>query len=74
MENIVKRYNMDKLKKIRKFVAVGSAADALAVDRHTIQNYLKRGIFPGARRLPSGHWRIPIAEVNRIAEADYARK
>ncbi len=58
---------MEKLGKPQKFVAVGSAADALAVDRHTIQNYLKRGTFPGARRLPSGHWRIPLSEINRAA-------
>lgn len=64
---------MEKVKKIQQFVAAGGAAEVLSVDRHTILNYLKRGIFPGARRLPSGHWRIPLAEVSKLTEGAHGK-
>ena len=47
-------------------VSVGPAAVRLGVSRPTLIAYIERGAFPAAFQLPSGHWRIPLWQVEAL--------
>jgi excisionase family DNA binding protein len=49
------------------FVTAAEAAKRLGVDRHTILNWLLRGYLQGTMQSRRTGWRIPVAEVDRVA-------
>ncbi len=49
-----------------KLVSVGTVARLLGVSRPSVRSYIAEEVFPGAFQLPSGHWRIPLAEVEAL--------
>jgi excisionase family DNA binding protein len=48
-----------------KLVSVGVAADRLQVSASTVRNWIDKGYINGVR-LPSGHRKLPEAEVDRL--------
>lgn len=52
---------------MEKLLKVGEVARRLNVSRHTVLNWIKRGKIK-AIRLPSGRYRIPESEVEKILE------
>ena len=49
-------------------MSVGAAAKRLGVSPGTIRNWIAR-CYLGATMLPSGHRRIPVADVERVARS-----
>ncbi len=52
-------------------VGVGAAARVLSVSRPTVHNYLREGRFPGAFQLPTGVWRIPLANIEVLRQQPF---
>ncbi|MHC9767322.1 helix-turn-helix domain-containing protein [Corynebacterium diphtheriae] len=51
------------------WLTVSEAAERLpAVSIRSVQAWAKKGRFPNAIRLPSGHWRIPLEDVQAIVD------
>ena len=48
-------------------LSTGKVGKRLGVCPQTIRNYLRAGKIQG-RRLPSGEWRIPISEIEKLLE------
>ena len=44
-------------------------ARLLGRDRDTVARWLEEGRFPDAYRTPEGWWRVPLADVERVARA-----
>jgi len=52
-----------------RLVSVGTTAKILGVSRPTIINWIKSKKL-SAIRLPSGHYRIPLSEIEKILRGD----
>lgn len=50
---------------MQETVSVGKAAKALGVCVATIRNWIRAGHI-SASRLPNGHFRIPVTEIDRL--------
>jgi excisionase family DNA binding protein len=53
-------------------VTTGRAARALGVTPNTVKSWIRRGKLR-ALRLPSGHYRVPIPELERLLEEGESR-
>jgi excisionase family DNA binding protein len=54
-----------------KSMTVEEVAEAMRTHPETIRRWLRRGLFPHARKTPSGHsWRIPRADVDVLNGAE----
>lgn len=49
-------------------VSTGVVARRLGVTVNTVKNWIRKGILQGIR-LPSGHYRIPLSELERLTAA-----
>lgn len=54
-----------------EFFTIIELAEKLRVSRDTIDRWVRRGLIEVVR-LPSGHYRIPLAEVERLTMASRA--
>lgn len=52
----------------KEFFTIIELAEKLRVSRDTIDRWVRRGLTEVVR-LPSGHYRIPLAEVERLCVA-----
>lgn len=59
---------------VEVLVGVGAVARVFAISRQTVENYLRDGRFPGAFQLPTGVWRIPMADIEALRKDDMAKK
>jgi len=53
----------------KQFFTIIELAEKLRVSRDTIDRWVRRGLIEVVR-LPSGHYRIPLAEVERLCAAN----
>jgi excisionase family DNA binding protein len=51
-----------------ELLSTGQAAKLAGVHRATIDRWIKLGMLPVARRLPSGHARVRKGEVMKLVE------
>jgi len=64
------RQNVDK--SVREAISVTELTTKLGVRRKTVYRWLKAGLVNGFR-LPGGHYRIPLNELERISGAKEQR-
>ena len=53
----------------KEFFAIVDLVEKLMVSRDTIDRWVRRGLIEVVR-LPSGHYRIPLAEVEHLCAAN----